>query len=71
MKKLTTRLKRILHGQIKNEKGQGTAEYILLLVAVVALVLMFRKSITKAVDENLGTLTGKMGEFNGSSSGGE
>lgn len=69
MKKLTTRLKQILCGQIKNEKGQGTAEYILLLVAVVALVVMFKDKIRAAVDSQTTSLGSSIEGFTGDSSG--
>jgi hypothetical protein len=42
---------------LKNEKGQGTAEYILLLVIVVGLVLAFKKPITDAVNDKISGLT--------------
>ena len=42
---------------LKNEKGQGTAEYILLLVIVVGLVMAFKDPITKAVGDKISGLT--------------
>lgn len=41
---------------IKNKKGQGMVEYILLLVVVVGVVLIFKKSIMETVGEKLGSL---------------
>ena len=49
----------------KDESGQGATEYILLLVVVVALALMFRNSITKAIGEKLTQLSGDIGAFTG------
>ena len=34
-----------------NESGQGTAEYVLLLVIVVSLVVIFKEKIKSAISE--------------------
>lgn len=47
---------------LKNKRGQGATEYILLLVVVVALVLLFKDKIR-------GTMEGKLDELSGSISG--
>lgn len=44
----------------KDESAQGATEYILLLVAVVAVVLIFKDKIMGIVNEMLGTLQGKI-----------
>jgi hypothetical protein len=61
MKKLASRFKQI----IRNQSGQGTAEYILLLVAVVALVFMFKGEISRAVKDKLGSLSSDISTFQG------
>jgi Flp pilus assembly pilin Flp len=45
---------------LKNQKGQGTAEYILLLVIVVGLVVMFKDKISKTVAGKIDGLTGQI-----------
>lgn len=50
MKKLTNFL--------KNEKGQGATEYILLLVVIVGLVVMFGPKLKKMVEGKVGELGG-------------
>lgn len=35
---------------LKNQRGQGIVEYVLLLVVVVAVVLMFKKPLLEMVD---------------------
>lgn len=59
MKKATTMLKNLW----KDESGQGATEYILLLVVVVALALMFRKSITQTLSDKVGELSSAIGGF--------
>ncbi|MBE8221291.1 MAG: hypothetical protein HAW60_01020 [Bdellovibrionales bacterium] len=36
---------------LKDESGQGTTEYILILVAIVGIAALFRKEITLQVDK--------------------
>lgn len=55
MKNLTSRF-------LKNIKGQGATEYILILVIVVGLAIMLKEPITKMIE-------GKMSEIEGSVSG--
>lgn len=45
----------------KDESAQGATEYILLLVAVVAVVLIFKDKIRDIVNDMLGSLQGKIG----------
>lgn len=52
MKKVTAVMKNLW----KDESGQGTAEYILLLVAVVAVAFIFKKQITGFVEEKMGEI---------------
>lgn len=46
---------------LKNNRGQGATEYILLLVVVVALVLMFQKDIKKTVSDKITDLQQQIG----------
>ena len=46
----------------KDESGQGTAEYVLLIAIVVALVIMFRERITGLVSDKLGQISQGFGQ---------
>lgn len=59
MNKLKTFTKRLL----KNKKGQGMVEYILLLVVVVAVVTMFKTEIMSVVTQKIGDLKSSIGGF--------
>jgi Flp pilus assembly pilin Flp len=50
---------------LKNQKGQGATEYILLLVVVVALVMLFKDKIKTTMDGKLTELSGKIEGFQG------
>ncbi len=43
---------------LKNERGQGMVEYILLLVIVVAVVTIFKKPLMDMVNTKIGELQG-------------
>ena len=58
MYKIRKELKRFL----KEEKAQGATEYILILVAIVALVMLFKTKIMEIAGELLANLQGKTGE---------
>lgn len=45
---------------IKNERGQGATEYILLLVVVVGLVMAFKKPIMDKMKSKVDDLGGAM-----------
>ncbi len=51
---------------LNDESAQGATEYILLLVAVVAVVVMFRGQIMTQVQNLLGTLGGQISTFSSS-----
>ncbi len=51
-------LKNISKKLLKNERGQGATEYILLLVVVVGLVMMFKGKIKETVEEGINKLSG-------------
>jgi Flp pilus assembly pilin Flp len=50
---------------LKNKKGQGATEYILLLVVVVALVMMFKNQVREALDGKLSQLSSDIMGFTG------
>ena len=54
--KCAAKLKSIM----KDESAQGSTEYILLLVVVVALVLVFKKPIMDAVKGKMGEVSAGM-----------
>jgi Flp pilus assembly pilin Flp len=56
MNKITTFLRNLMN----DESGQGTAEYILLLVIAVSLVLMFKTPIMQAVQDRVNDIKGGM-----------
>ena len=43
-----------------NQKGQGTAEYVLLLVIVIGLIVAFKDPITKKVNDMIGRISSGM-----------
>lgn len=47
----------------KDESGQGTTEYILLLVVVVGVAVLFKNQITSAINQKLEWLSSQMGQF--------
>ncbi len=53
-------LKNISKKLLKNERGQGATEYILLLVVVVALVMMFKDRISTTVKDKMSELQGSI-----------
>lgn len=58
MKFLSTMRNRLRANLLKNKRGQGATEYILLLVVVVSLVMLFKdkiKSIMVGKIDQLGT----------------
>jgi len=59
MKNLKKQIKKFL----ADESGQGTVEYILILVGVVALAFMFRGGITTQVRTAIEQLGGRISDF--------
>ncbi len=47
----------------KDESGQGTAEYVLILVAVVGLAVVFRNQLKELLGKKIGDLSGKVMGF--------
>jgi Flp pilus assembly pilin Flp len=46
---------------VKNQKGQGMVEYVLLLVVIIGLVMAFKKPIKEKFDQVTGKATDDMG----------
>ena len=57
------RIKKHITDLLKDESGQGTTEYILILVVVVALAFAFRGPITAIVTGKMGEITAKLTGF--------
>jgi Flp pilus assembly pilin Flp len=57
------KLKKFSKKLIKNNKGQGMVEYILLLVIVVGLVLAFKEPIKNAVSGRVDDVSNSMESF--------
>jgi|GEM_PF-962198 len=62
MKLLTTLRNRLRKNLVRNNRGQGATEYILLLVVLVGVVMMFKTQITSKLKGTIGELEGKMSE---------
>jgi hypothetical protein len=66
MKKLRSFMRQSLRGNgLNNNRGQGTAEYVLLLVIVVALVVMFRGKIKDAMSSKTDEVSQGISGFSG------
>ncbi len=50
---------------LKNEKGQGATEYILLLVIVVAIAMLFKDKIKTAIEAKTADLNQQIQSFTG------
>lgn len=49
----------------KDESGQGTAEYVMLIMIVVAIVFMFKKQIQNAINGKMQDAASQIQGFNG------
>jgi Flp pilus assembly pilin Flp len=58
-------LKKFAQQLWNDESAQGAAEYVLLLVVVVALVMLFRNKISAAFSGKLDTLSSDISGFTG------
>ena len=47
----------------KDESGQGTAEYVLILVAIVAVAFLFKGRITEILREKMNDVGGEISRF--------
>ncbi|MCM2353636.1 MAG: class III signal peptide-containing protein [Pseudobdellovibrio sp.] len=57
--KLRNRLRK---NMLKNNRGQGATEYILLVAVVVGIVMVFGPKIKKKLGETTEDLSGKIGQ---------
>ncbi|MBC7740836.1 MAG: hypothetical protein H7061_01470 [Bdellovibrionaceae bacterium] len=60
MKFLSNLRNRLRTNLLKNNRGQGATEYILLLVVVVGLVMLFKKQIGETMSKKMGSLSTDM-----------
>jgi Flp pilus assembly pilin Flp len=58
-------IKNFLNKFAKDESGQGTAEYVLLLAIVIALVAMFRNKIRTAFESQTNAVSSGISDFSG------
>lgn len=56
-------LKKFSKRLLKNERGQGMVEYILLLVVVVGIVMVFKDKIKDTVADKINNLSGDISGF--------
>jgi Flp pilus assembly pilin Flp len=56
-------LKRKKKNLLKNEKGQGMVEYILLLVVVIGIIMAFKPRIMKAFNDAMGKTESGVGDI--------
>jgi Flp pilus assembly pilin Flp len=56
MKNITNKIKSTFTRFVKDESGQGSAEYILLIALVVAVIMMFGPRIKTAIEGKTGQL---------------
>lgn len=63
--KLFTNLRNRLRKSLKNERGQGATEYILLLVVIVGLVVMFGPKIKTAIEKKSDKLSEQIDNVSG------
>ncbi len=57
------KIKKLAHQLWTDESGQGTAEYALIIVAVVGLAILFKGRIRTALDTFMGKIDTGMGGF--------
>lgn len=58
------RIKSFLKNFVSDESGQGTAEYVLLLVVAVALVMVFKNKIRGVFETKTDEVANKIQDFN-------
>ncbi len=57
-------LKTFIANLWKDEAAQGTAEYVLLIAIVVAIITLFRNQIKSAIAGKIGDVQGSISGFN-------
>ena len=57
------RIKKHLTDLLKDESGQGTTEYILILVVVIAIAGFFRKPISNAITTQTTKISAAIDKF--------
>lgn len=62
MKLLSSLRNRMRKNSVKNNRGQGATEYILLLVVLVGVVMVFGKQIKSKLTEKTDELSASMDE---------
>ncbi len=60
MKNILNNIKSNFSKFVKDESGQGSAEYILLIALVVAVIMMFGPRIKTAISNKTGELEGQI-----------
>jgi len=60
MKFLSNLRNRLRARLLKNNRGQGATEYILLVAVVVAVVMMFKGQIQSKLKSTVGTIEGQI-----------
>ena len=58
------KIKKHLFCLLKDESGQGTTEYIMILVGVVALGFIFKEKVIEIVKSKMDGVGGKISQFN-------
>lgn len=59
---MLTSLKKFTRKSLKNNRGQGATEYILLVAVVVGIVMMFGPKIKERLTSTTEQLGGKIGD---------
>lgn len=62
-KKAKSKLMKATKEFFADESAQGMTEYILLLVAIIAIAMLFKKQITAAVESKVNDVGDKIKDF--------
>lgn len=63
LKKAISHKSQAFHQMMKNQKGQGTAEYVLLLAIVVGLLVAFGPKIKSAISGKMDSVSSDIQNF--------
>ncbi len=63
LKKAISHKSQAFHHMMKNQKGQGTAEYVLLLALVVGALVLFGPKLKEAIQKKADAVTGDIQSF--------